>query len=82
MATLDIKLELPESLAREATRMGLLEPGSLQALVSEAVRKRRMEPLAEARRRIAAAGIQPLTMEEIQAEVEAERAERRGQAVH
>ena len=80
MTTLDIKLNLPDSLAREAARMGLLEPDSLQALLREAVRSRRMARLAEARQRIAAAGIPPLTMEEIQAEIEADRAERRAKA--
>ena len=80
MTTLDIKLNLPDSLAREAARMGLLEPDSLQALLREAVRSRRIARLAEARQRIAAAGIPPLTMEEIQAEIEADRAERRAKA--
>lgn len=80
MTTLDIKLNLPDSLAQEAARMGLLEPDSLQALLREAVRSRRIARLAEARQRIAAAGIPPLTMEEIQAEIEADRAERRAKA--
>jgi hypothetical protein len=57
--------------------MGLLEPQALQALLREAVRNRRIARLAEARRKIAAAGIPPMTMEEIQAEIEAVRAERR-----
>jgi len=80
MTTLDIKLNLPDSLAQEAARMGLLEPDSLQALLREAVRSRRIARLAEARQRIAAAGIPPLTMEEIQAEIETDRAERRAKA--
>ena len=80
MTTLDIKLNLPDSLAQEAARMGLLEPDSLQALLREAVRSRRIARLAEARRKIAAAGIPPLTLEEIQAEIEADRAERRAKA--
>jgi hypothetical protein len=39
------------------------------------VRTRRLERLAEARARIAAAGIEPLGMEEIEAEIAADRAE-------
>jgi len=54
MTTLDIKLSLPEPLATEAARLGLLEPGSLRALLADAVRTRRLERLAEARARIAA----------------------------
>ena len=80
MTTLELKLNLPDSLAQEATRMGLLDPDSLQALLREAVRSRRIARLAEARRKIAASGVSPLTMEEIQAEIEADRAERRAPA--
>lgn len=79
MTTLDIKLNLPDSLAREVVRLGLLEPESLQALLREAVRTSRIARLTEARQRIAASDIPPLTMEEIQAEIQADRAERRSQ---
>ena len=78
MTTLELKVNLPDNLAQEATRMGLLDPESLQSLLREAVRNRRIAQLAEARQRVAAAGIAPLTMEEIQAEIEVDRAERRG----
>lgn len=77
MTKLQVKLELPDPLAKEAETMGLLEPRALQALLREAVRNRRIAHLAEARRKIAAAGIPPMTMEEIQAEIKAYRAERR-----
>jgi hypothetical protein len=77
MTKLQVKLELPDPLAKEAETMGLLEPQALQTLLREAVRNRRIARLAEARRKIAAAGIPPMTMEEIQAEIKAYRAERR-----
>ena len=77
MTTLQVKLELPDPLAKEAATMGLLEPQAFQALLREAVRDRGIARLAEARRKIAAVGIPPMTMEEIQAEIEADRAERR-----
>lgn len=77
MTRLDLKLELPDSLAKEAANMGLLEPNALQTLLREAVRNRRVARLAEARKRIAIAGIAPMTMEDIQAEIDADRAERR-----
>jgi hypothetical protein len=80
MTTLELKLDLPDRLARDAAQMGLLEPGSLQSLLREAVRDRRMAQLAEARERVAAAGIPPLSLDEIQAEVEAYRAEHFGSA--
>ena len=77
MTRLDLKLELPDSLAKEAANMGILEPNALQTLLREAVRNRRVARLAEARKRIAIAGIAPMTMEDIQAEIDADRAERR-----
>ena len=77
MMTLQVKLDLPDNLAKEASTLGLLEPQVLQAMLREAVRHRRIARLTEARERVAAAGIPPLTMDEIQAEIEADRAERR-----
>ena len=77
MTILQIKLDLPDSLAKEASNLGLLEPQALQTMLREAVRRRRIARLMEARERVAAAGIPPLTMEEIQAEIEADRAQRR-----
>jgi len=76
MMTLQVKLDLPGNLANEASNLGLLEPQALQNMLREAVRRRRIARLTEARERVATAGIPPLTMEEIQTEIEADRAER------
>jgi hypothetical protein len=75
-----LKLNLPDGLAKEAASLGLLDPDSVQALLREAVRNRRIAKLSEARNKIAVAGIPPMTMEEIQAEIDADRAERRANA--
>lgn len=80
MTTLELKLNLPDRLAQDAAQMGLLEPECLQSLLLEAVRSRRVMQLAEARRRVAAADIPPLSLDEIQAEVEAYRAAHRSAA--
>ena len=77
MTMLQVKLDLPDILAKEAINLGLLEPQALQTMLREAVRRRRITRLTDARERVAAAGIPPLTMEEIQAEIEADRAEHR-----
>lgn len=77
MTRLDIKLNLPETLAAEVARLGLLEPENLKALLADAVRTGRLARLAEARAKIVAAGIQPLSLEEIEAEIAADRAEQR-----
>jgi hypothetical protein len=49
---LQIKLELPDPLAKAVATMGLLEPQALQALLREAVRNRRITQLADARRKV------------------------------
>ncbi len=79
--TVEVKLDLPDALAQEVARMGLLEPNALQAMLREAVRARRIERLSEARKKIAAAGVPPLTMEEINAEIKTDRAERRAASI-
>ncbi len=80
MTTLELRLNLPDRLAQEAEQMGLLDPDSLQSLLREAVRSRRLTQLTEARKRVAAAGIPPLDLDEIQAEVDTYRAKRQNQA--
>ena len=71
MPTLELKLNLPDRLAEEASQMGLLNPDGLQTLLREAVRNRRIAQLALTRQRVAEAGIAPMTMDEIQKEVDA-----------
>lgn len=80
MTTLELKLNLPDRLAQDAAQMGLLNPDSLQTMLREAVRNRRIAQLALARQRVAEAGIAPISLDEIQAEVDATRAERRNKA--
>ena len=82
MTTLELKLNLPDQLAKDVVRMGLTSPDSLQTLLREAVRNQRLAGLAEARKRVAASNIPPLSMEEIEAEIAADRSERRSTASH
>lgn len=77
MTTLEVKLNLPDSLAKEAQQAGLLAPEELERLVREAVRQRRVNRLFEAREKLQAAGIPPMTAEEIEAEIRAAREEAR-----
>ena len=80
MTTLELKLNLPDRLAQDAAQMGLLDSESLQTLLREAVRNRRITQLALARQRVAEAGIAPMSLDVIQEEVDAYRTERRNQA--
>lgn len=80
MTTLELKLNLPDRLAQDAAQMGLLDPDSLQTMLREAVRSRRIAQLALARQRVAEAGISPLSLDQIQEEVDADRSERRNKS--
>ena len=75
MTILEIKLSLPDSLAKEAQAAGLLTPEELERLVREALRGKRIERLDAARETLAASPLPPMTPEEIQAEIDAYRAE-------
>ena len=77
MTTLEVKLELPDSLAKEAQQAGLLTPQALEAMLRERLRAQRVAELREAVRQMVSAGGIPLTMEEIEAEMQAYRIERR-----
>ena len=76
MSTLELKLVLPDSLAREAEVSGLLTPESIEALLRAEIRRRRVNRLFAAADRLAALET-PLTEEEIEAEIAAVRQCRR-----
>lgn len=77
MTTLEVKLELPDSLAREAQQAGLLTPEAIEKMVREAIRKRALGELKQAMDRMAAVEGPMPTPEEIRQEIKAARAERR-----
>ena len=72
---LELKLMLPDSLAREAEASGLLTPQGLEALLREEVQRRRVAQLFEAADRLAM--LPPLTEAEVEAEIQVARTERR-----
>lgn len=73
----ELTLTLPDSLAREAEASGLLTPQGLEALLRAEVQRRRVAQLFEAADRVAALSLPPLTEAEVEAEIQAARAERR-----
>ena len=76
MSTVELKLILPDILAHEAERSGLLTPESIEALLRAEIRRRRVNKLFAAADRLA--GLEtPLTEEEIEAEIAALRQSRR-----
>lgn len=78
MTTLTI--DLPDILAREAKDAGLLAPDAIEAMLRENLCRRAIDGLFDAADKLAAAHVPPMTMEEIQAEVNAVRAQRRQRA--
>jgi hypothetical protein len=76
-----IQIELPEATAQAAREAGLLTPQALERLLNEALRRKQAaDSLLSIADRVAAAGIPPMSMEEINAEVKAVRAARRQRA--
>jgi cytochrome P450 len=77
MTTLEVKLNLPDEIAREAQRAGLLTEQAIERLIEEAVRREAGKKLLDAMQRLRAANVPPLSEEEIASEVNAARAARR-----
>jgi len=75
MTRLSLEIELPDTLAQQAKEAGLLEPDAVERMVREALLARRVESLAQARQVLAANPVPPMTPEEIQAEIDAYRAD-------
>lgn len=78
-----IQIELPEATAQAARAAGLLTPQALDRLLTDALKRQEAaDSLLSIADRVAAAGIEPMSMDEINAEVKAARAQRRqrGQA--
>ena len=77
MTSLELKLELPDRLARDAQAAGLLTPKGLSQLVRDAMRRRAAQTLLAGAARASDLGSRPLSMREIQAEVNGVRRQRR-----
>ena len=75
-----IQIELPDATAQAARDAGLLTPPALERLLNDALRRKGVNELFEKLDKLADANFPPMTMEEIQAEVDAVRAERRTRA--
>jgi hypothetical protein len=64
-----VQITISDALAKEAAAEGLLETGSIEAA--------RIAKMQATRQKLSAAGTPPMTAEEIEAEIQAYRAERR-----
>jgi hypothetical protein len=76
MTSIDLKLTLPAALARDAEAAGLLSPRALKRLLAEELRREAIRRIAEGQARVREAGIPPLSLAEIQHEVNEVRKDR------
>ncbi len=72
-----VQITLPDALAQEATKAGLLAPEKIERMLREGLRRERIERMRAARATLAAEPLAPMTPEEISAEIHAYRTEQR-----
>jgi hypothetical protein len=76
-----IQIELSDATAKAARDAGLLASEALEQLLADALRRRQAaDSLLSIADRVAAAGIAPMSMDEVNAEVKAARAARKQRA--
>ncbi len=76
-----IQIELPDATAQAAREAGLLTGEVLERLLVQALRRKQAaDDLLSIADRVAVAGIQPMSIDEVNAEVKATRAERKQRA--
>lgn len=73
MTKLQLTVELPDSLAHEAAEAGLLTPRALAQMLRDRVRRDAADKLLAGAERASAAGSQPWSMAELQAEIDSVR---------
>jgi len=72
MAT--IQISLPDDLLEDVNALGLLEPSKLEELLRNEIRERAFDRLLSIADKLTAAGVEPMSEEEVVAEVRAFRA--------
>lgn len=79
MTTLELTPNIPDDLASKAQAAGLLNSEAIEKLLREQLRKQAGQELRAMLDKADASGMPPMSEEEIQAEIDAYRAERRAQ---
>ena len=78
---MEVTLNLPDELVRRAQSEGLLSSEAVQRMLEDAMRRAAGQKLLSVAGQIQAAGIEPMSDEEIAAEVRAYRASKRAQGL-
>ncbi len=73
-------IDLPDNLAEEAKQAGLLTPRAIEDILRDTLRRRAVKGLFSAADKLATTSTPSMTMEEIQEEVNAVRAQRKQRA--
>ena len=76
MTTLEVTLDLPDRMARDAQAAGLLTPKALRDMLRDAMRRHAAQALLAGADRASKAGSKPMSMRELQAEVNSTRIKR------
>lgn len=76
MVSLEVQLVLPDNLAQEAEAQGLLRSEAIESLLRAELRRRQVDQLFDAVDRLAALP-DPLTADEVDAEIQTARDEKR-----
>jgi len=71
-----VQITISDALAKEAAAEGLLETGSIEAILRERLAAARIAKMQVTRQKLSATGTPPLTAEEIESEIQAYRTER------
>jgi hypothetical protein len=79
MTTLELTLNLPDELASKAQAAGLLNSEAIERLLREQLRKQASQELRVMLDNVRTSGIPPMSEDEVQAEIDAYRAERRAE---
>jgi hypothetical protein len=72
-----VQITLPDALAQEAAKAGLFVPEKIESLLRQQLRATRIERLQAVRAQLAADPLEPMTPDEIAAEIRAYRDEQR-----
>lgn len=72
-----VQITISDALAKEAAAEGLLEPGSIEAILRERLAAIRVRKMQAARQKMVPAAVPPMAAKEIEVEIKAYRAERR-----
>ena len=76
MTTLEVTLDLPDRMARDAQAAGLLTPKALRDMLRDAMRRHAAQALLAGADRASKAGSKPMSMRALQAEVNSTRIKR------